>query len=99
MLERTNEGPAAERIVRRAARESGTGPAVVQAVPTHSERVQVLTVLCSALPGMAAGTFPLDALDGAGGCGAIWMVTMAAATAAQTTVYGAWDELADTGDG
>jgi len=95
----TNEGPATERVIRRAARECGTRPAAVQAIPTDSERMQVFTVLRSAHPGVAAGTLALDALDGAGGCGPIGMMTMAATTTTQTTVYSAWDELPDAGDG
>jgi len=59
----------------------------------------VLTVLCGALPAVAAGTLALDALDGAGGCGAIRVVPMGAAAAAETAMDSAWDELADAGDG
>ena len=59
----------------------------------------MLTVVRSALPAMAAGTLPLNALDGAGGCGPIRMMTMAAATTTQTTVYSAWDKLPNAGDG
>jgi len=54
----------------------------------------VLTVLCGALLAVAAGTLALDALDGAGGCRPIWVVSMAAAASAYATVYSAWYELA-----
>lgn len=97
--ELTNEGPAAERIIRRAARRGGARPATVHAIPTHSERMQVLTVLRSALPGVAACALPLDAFDGAGRRGPIRVVSMAATATAQTAVYSARYELADAGDG
>ena len=61
--------------------------------------MQVLTVLRSALPAVAACTLALNTFDGAGGCGSIRVVSMAAAATAQTAVYGAGYKLADTRDG